>query len=359
MNLYDIITQKDDEYMKKFYLWFVKAAIAGILAFIIISIFCFFYYNVPTHHTSKTNVTDYYWDKNSISIRGNEGFAFTKTDKNGYVNTYAKTKESTDVLIMGSSHTEGFNVSANENYAYLLNEKLYQNGHDIYAYNIGTSGHTITRCFRNLEDAINEFNPTKYITIETDNLSPSLEELKQLDEKTFNYLPSNDSGLIYHLQKSDFLRLVYTQLSHALDNNKKTDTAEPTKNKSIAIPNSTPSNNEDIIYLEKMLQNGSNLAKENGCQLVIVYIPAIEVDYEGKIIAPANTNEKLLFKNLCEKHDIKFIDMYSSFADTYTKTNRLPRGFSNTKVGVGHINKYGHGQIAKELYEFISKENNQ
>jgi hypothetical protein len=341
--------------MKKICFWFAKAIVAMAVAFAMITGFCFFYYNVPIHYTPEINVTDYYWDENAISCRATEGFAFTETDENGYVNTYPKSGEDIDILVMGSSHTEGFNVSAKENYTYVLNDLMQKNGLDQYAYNIGTSGHTLSRCFRNLESAVSSFNPKEYVIIETESVNPPLEELKQYHDATLSYLPSHNSGLIHQLQKNDFIRLMHVQLSNALENEMKDDEQQETSEENIGQEEATGLSDETKKYLSRMLKDGEKIATEKGCKLVIVYFPGIEIDYSGKVVSPSNDREKADFRAMCEELRIGFVDMQQPFVRMYETTHQLPRGFSNTKVGVGHINKYGHAEIAKELYRYIAE----
>lgn len=348
--------------MKKTLLWFAKAFLAAFTAFCIISVFCFFYCNQPSHHTTPTKSTDYYWDKNSLSFIGTEGFAFTKTDENGYVNTYPKKDDEIDILLMGSSHTEGFNVDENENYAYLLNNLLTENNKNMYAYNIGTSGHTLSRCLRNLESATNEFKPSKYIIIETSSLEIPLSDLEKLDEGTLDVLPSYDSGIVYYLQKSDFLRRVYSQFSNVMKQNTPNENATPQSDDTDNSLSDNPSNTSSAveanpydIYLEKALKNASNIAKENGCELVILYNAEIKIDYNGNVEALQVSENGEKFQAMCEKYDIAIINMYPVFSQAYDETNKLPQGFSNTEVGRGHINKHGHSEIAKELYRYITE----
>lgn len=343
--------------MKKVCTWFAKALVAVVLSFCIISAFCYFYCNYPSHYTTPSHSTDYYWDKNAITIRGTEGFAFTKTDSNGYVNTYPAPKDDIDILLMGSSHTEGFNVASDKNYAYILNKLMYDNDYDMYTYNIGTSGHTLSRCFNNLENAVNEFKPAKYISIETTSLEIPLDDLVKLDNGTYDTLPSYDTGIVSVLQKSDFLRQMYSQLSNILEQgNVDTNT----------VIDDTEKQYEDVVvendyseyksYLENTLKQVSVIAENNGCKLIITYIPQLECDYEGEIVESKVSEYEIIFKTLCEKYDITIIDMHSSFVEMYNETYRLPQGFSNTTVGKGHINEYGHTEIAKELYEYITEE---
>ena len=275
--------------MKRKFIWFFKAFVALLVAFCIMSGFCAFYYNLPIHYTNPSGVTDYFWEKGSYSVKCTEGFAKVRTDDNGFVNTYEPKGEKIDALIMGSSHTEAFNVGEKENYIYLLNDKFSDDENQLYFYNIGISGHTLPRCLRNLERAVGAFNPQKYIIIETVNVNLSLNELESVKNDTLDYLPSHNSGLIYYLQKSNLFRRLYAQLSNVLENEKL-----PTLN--ISGTEKTPSTldktgwsdgNVMIEYgntLDAVLKRSSEIAKDNGCKLIVAYIPQLEIDYNGNIV---------------------------------------------------------------------------
>ena len=45
--------------------------------------------------------------------------------------------------------------------------------------------------------------------------------------------------------------------------------------------------------------------------------------------------------------------MSQQFLDYYRQNNILLHGFSNTHIGEGHYNKYGHAVIADVLYNTI------
>ncbi len=328
--------------MKKIGRWLTKAFCAAATAGVLVSLFCYFFYNLPSRQVA-TGATDYRWSTHHASYRGTEGFAYTTTDENGYVNTYPKKKDSVDVLIMGSSHTEGFNVNGDENYTYLLNKMWDENGANTYAYNIGVSDHTMVRCFDNLETAIQQFSPAEYVMIETDTIQPSLTTLKQLDEGTFPEIPAYTSKLASVLQKSDFLRLSYAQITNLLEQDKPRT----------AMDASNYDQDEYARYLENMLKRGGETAANNGIKLVIVYSSPLAFDYHGCVTEPKNLEEEALFRSLCEKYGIGFINMHATYAEHYNATHQLPHGFSNSAVGAGHINKHGHACIAKELYRYL------
>ena len=133
-------------------IWIIKVMGAGIIAVAILNILCLFYYNIPIHQRNPNGATDYIWETEKFYSRGTEGFAWGKTDKNGYNNK--KIPEKIDILLMGSSHMEAFNVSQNKNTAVLLQDMLKESGLEEGVYNIGTSGHEFLRCLSNIEAAL-------------------------------------------------------------------------------------------------------------------------------------------------------------------------------------------------------------
>ncbi len=336
--------------MKKTGIWLIKAAIAALIAFGIMTGICCFYYNIPAHHTNETGATDYLWDKSSVSCRGTEGFARTYTDENGFVNTFPDKKAEVDILVMGSSHAEGFNVNADENFTYLLNKKLQENGKDKYAYSIATSGHALLRCMKNLDTAMDVYSPSEYVVIETAETTFDLEELKELDNGTFANLPSYSTGLIGFLQKVDVFRLLYAQFSNGLNKNE----AGNHMHEAEANPEEREQYlNEYETYINRMIQKSSESAANHDCKIVIVYSPQIVVDYYGNMVEPEITQEEILLEDACRAYGIDFINMQDSFEEMYHETADLPHGFPNTAVGKGHTNKHGHNCIAETLYAFF------
>ncbi|MDD6214755.1 MAG: hypothetical protein PUB42_06205 [Firmicutes bacterium] len=98
-------------------------------------------------------------------MRATEGYSWVRTDGNGFNN--AEIIDDINILVMGSSQMEGFNVQKDKNTVYRLNERLKQGNINIQAYNIGISGHSIDCCINNIENVVKEFSPTDYVIIET------------------------------------------------------------------------------------------------------------------------------------------------------------------------------------------------
>jgi hypothetical protein len=182
--------------------------ISGVLlcAFIMLNVFCFFYFNPTVHYPTLSRATDYAWEPDAFYSGGMEGFAAGHTDKLGYINDRAG--GAIDGLIMGSSHMEAKNVSRNGNTVAQLNA-MY--GGELHFYNIGISGHDFLRCVRNARDAAMTFQPRLSLIIETNNVEFDYEAMNAVIDGTYPYLESYTGGIIGFLQRFPFLRRIYWQ----------------------------------------------------------------------------------------------------------------------------------------------------
>lgn len=112
----------------------------GSTALFILLIYVLCFNNSGVHITNTTNATDYKWEANQRKSKTDEGYAWVTLDEDGFNNYLIS--DSIDVLLMGSSHMEAFNIKQDENVGALLSETIK----DKNIYNIGVSGHTIYTC---------------------------------------------------------------------------------------------------------------------------------------------------------------------------------------------------------------------
>lgn len=329
------------------------------LSFLILNAICFFYYNVPVHSESESGSTDYVWEKSKFYSKGTEGFAWGKTDANGFNNLTVENSISPEILIMGSSHTEAFNVAQNENYAYLLNELMSKSGMGWSSYNIGVSGHTITTCLSNFKNAVEEFKPGKYVVMEVSSIELTAEEINSLSDGTVNEIHSSANPIVIFLQKIPFVRCAYYQLDKMGIGAKNTNNNVP-KPQAAKADVSVQQSTSDLLEeyksaLNSVLKETGSVAQKNGIKLIFLYNPDLKINKNGEVIPQTQSEKSEIFMSACRDNGIEFLNMYDAYAENYSKTCRLPHGFSNTAVGKGHLNKFGHVLIANELYEFILK----
>ncbi len=333
--------------MKAFFKWLCKAIPAGLLALCIVWGICNFYYNPGTHISSETGATDYVWEPGYKAFRSTEGFGVTEADRNGYYNSYGVDSEDFEILLMGSSHMEGGNVKPDENTAYLLNE--YMEKYDLSVYNIAVSGHTFLRCVNNLPNALSEFPPEKYVIIETTSTSLDEDSVNEVLNGEMKAVPSYDSGVIYELQKITPFKLFYSQLENVDFPPKINIKKAQADNNSIKEEAAVKS----YSHYDNIMQYIRRVSEENGVEVIIFYHPALELDKNGEVFTYEDKDDTKHFRDSCKNNGIVFVDMTEEFTDLYKNEHKLPNGFINTSLGKGHLNKYGHQVVARQLSKVI------
>lgn len=180
--------------MKKILLQVEKILISAILSITLLSIVCLVYGYNRTGVSTPIGASSYACEPESWTSKMSEGHGWNVMDENGYNNdeVYADV----DVLIMGGSHIEAFQVDRSENVTHKLDEMLPQ----YHVYNVGTSGHSTEICANYLENACRYFSP-KYTVIDMNSL--------QLDESIMNSVMSGSySYPELRTQKSELARVV-------------------------------------------------------------------------------------------------------------------------------------------------------
>jgi hypothetical protein len=328
-----------------------KVIMAGFVAFLILNAMCLVYYNIPGHFSSSSGATDYVYPKYAYYSHMTEGFGYGRMNNEGLNNLENFNSQQIDILLMGSSHVEGTNVSQTETMAAKLNSMFDKSK---YVYNLGFSTHDFLRNANNLEAAVKAYRPKEYVIFEFNGIS--VQELKDVVDYKMKKLPSFDSGIASYLQRMPYLRLGYRQVKfftglHVVDMLK------------IFERKNTGSGNVANIFDEKeysemldlLMNRIGQISADNGLKLIIFRHPQLILNKDSSV-SPSTDNEYLeIFKKSCSENNIYFVDMTDIFIDEYKTNYILPHGFSNTAVGTGHLNKNGHKMIANELFKQINK----
>lgn len=330
----------------------LKFIAAGATALTILTIFAVIYNYEGVHIKNQSGSTDYKWESRQPKLQMTEGFSTLRMDSNGFNNAYDLT-EAPDILVMGSSHMEAVELMQDENVSYLLNNAL----NDYSVYNIGISGHTIYRCADNINAAADEYKPQKYIIIETDRVSLDEDLMKEVIADNLKTIPSYDSGIMYYLQKAPSVKLLYSQFDNWISQSLTISFNKPLRSVKKVKPELEASkiNESYIETLSMFLDTFSDCAKENDIKIIIFYHPSETLLDDGSI--KYNTDEDYLkiFSDMCAEKNIIFVDMTPEFERLYYEKHIMAHGFSNTAVGVGHLNKFGHKIIAEKLYKVIKE----
>ena len=329
--------------MKKFGVWILKAIAGGVIALLALNAFSMLYYNVPVHYTNPDGSTEYKWESSTFYSKGTEGFAWGVTNNDGFNNLrdYAP-GEKIDILLMGSSHMEGFNVAQDENAGAVMNT-LFDG--EKYTYNIGTAGHTMLYCIKHLASALDTYEPGEYVVIETNTVNIAPEDIDAVMSGTLADIPSQSGALVTLMQKLPYLRLLYTVQFKGMARAADADDTEA------AEAPTTP--RESAAALSPLLGMVADVCSERGVQPIIVFDPTVYVDGQGNAYTETEPECLAAFESVCAEKGIVFIDLTGAYTGEYAESCRLPYGFVNTTPGAGHMNKVGHRLFAQELYETI------
>jgi hypothetical protein len=320
-----------------------KIVTAGMIALFVLTAFCLVYYNIPVHLTSKTGTTDYAWEKHAYYCKMIEGFGYGRMNNEGFNNLEDYNAQPVDILLMGSSQMEGTNVEQTKTTASVLNKSFNESK---YCYNIGILGHALPHIVSNLETAIEYYTPHEYVVIETMTIQFNAKSLEDIIESRVQRIPSYDSGILFHLQKISYLRLLYNQYKN-MKGNSEDEVQE-------RVPGIFDKE-QHFILLDTVMHRINQISIDNNIKPIIFYHPHLSLNNDGP--ASVNTDNEYLnaFKTACVNNDIYFIDMTDAFMQEYQANHILPHGFANTAVGAGHLNKNGHRIIANELFRRINE----
>lgn len=334
---------------KSFIIKIVGLIVSVFLSIFILSIFIFFYKYYLVHQINLDKVTDVKGYPYQFSSNMTEGYSWFNYDKNGFNNYYPIKKDRIDVLLMGSSHMEALQMMSYENVGYLLNDLIPE----YYTYNIGMAAHSLYKVINNLSYAYNYFKPVKCIIIETSSISFD----KHMLNMVYNQEYKDKIGLKYRIKRklpSLIGALTVTTLENIflLFQN-----SSSIINLNISAEDGIVFSNSLSDYTE-ILNNFLAFARKsvpNNFPLIIFYHPSYTLQSDGSI--KNNTDKWYLeiFAKACKNNNIIFIDTDEDLVELYKTRHILPYGFINTRVGSGHLNKYGHEVIAKRLAKEINK----
>jgi hypothetical protein len=125
-----------------------KMSVAGCMAILILSAPCLVYYDIPLTVPIREGVTDFTAEPYHRYSNGTEGFGYGRMNNEGYNTLLDYNAQQIDILIMGSSQMEGYQIPQRKIAAALLNNLLDGSK---YVYKIGVSGHNLYTVANNFE----------------------------------------------------------------------------------------------------------------------------------------------------------------------------------------------------------------
>jgi hypothetical protein len=338
--------------MDKSLKFLLKILAAGCVAVLILSVPCLVYHDFSLTIPIREGVTDTTAEPYHRYSSATEGFGYGRTNNEGYNNLLDYNAQRIDILIMGSSQMEGYQIPQRKIATALLNNLLDGSK---YVYNIGVSSHSFYTVANNFERAVKYYHPKQYAVIETGSVqfdTHALEDVLNYQVKwLFQDRESNISGIrgLFRnslLYKIPYIRLLWYQIS-ILKKNRQSNT----------IKTDTTLITEDYTQnLNAVISRLRQTCAENVVKPLIFYHPHLRLNKDGSVSAATDDEYLATFKNACDANDVLFVDMTGAFISAYNTRRVLPHGFLNTAVGAGHLNKNGHAIIAAELFKRIQEQ---
>lgn len=322
--------------------WFLAACIAFCTA----NLFCFLYERPAGWFETPNGPSTAGWRPGSVIVHGMEGYGVVKVDANGYLNPEGDLAEDF-VLMMGSSHTQGKEVPANQKYSVLVNDYFTKDCDMLYTYNISSDGHFLPSLIKHFPAAVEAFPEAGMMILEIATTDFSEDELesagKQVQFDPQNTIVNQAEQLSTVARLKNAIKEYFPLLSLM---KKKMRTNSATES-------SLPPMERNMEHYELLLDRTmEQLRGQFDGTILFVYHPNLVFGEKGKAVIDYSETWNL-FYNACQAHGIDVIDMGPVFMDHYGHTRQLPYGFSNTTPGSGHLNKVGHRLIAQRVIAYL------
>lgn len=321
---------------------------AGVVAALLVALtaldlFCFWYYNPAEYEWDEFRATDTIREPGAFTSRAREGFAWATIDENGYNNAQVPGEDGVFVLMMGSSHTEGLYVMQGEDASSLLADRLRAGGVDGCVYNIGISAHTLMRNAANFERALDRFQPSGYVVLETQHVAFSRTSIYSALNDSFERQPWTRPVISEWISRRPLLRTLYRQWQALASGGEEEAEFEIT-------PELLEEYEEVLTQLMTKLRAA---ADDHDVELIIYYHPHLTLQEDGSALAQTQQEWLDAFASACAAAGVRFLDMTDAFMQAYAQEHVLPHGFGNTAPGEGHLNPAGNAIIADALCDEI------
>lgn len=330
---------------------------AGIIAFLLANIVCFFYYN-PLHGSTHNS---YRLEPDMIGLDAREGFGILYSDRNGFPNKDIPLIDKGYILCMGSSFTKGDQVLIEDRWPSIINE-VYGDSDFLHVYNMGYNGGKLGDVIKNFKQLTEEFPDSRAVIIEIDDSTMSwtdAEYLNAIDQMGVSdivigpELKSHDTVEKIELFVKTYcplLLLYYNQLTQYIDRVEFSPFFKTTEEISNSVIN------ENIADKEAQYKNALDLVKNQyEGEVIIIYHPRVHFT-KGDTLVIEKTEQAAIFEKICAEKKITFLDMTYEFQEAFENEYILPYGFWNTSMGDGHFNKNGNRLMAKKILDFLQLE---
>lgn len=345
-------------------LWIAKFLVANALACVVFSLVgAVYYYGGQGVDAPIADETLDRAEPNSLICRFDEGRCVARLDANGYNNAYYRDfdRELTDVdvLTLGSSHMEAYQLPERANFVYLLNERFANDASTRSFYNSGRSGHPFSVRVARYEEALKLFKPKKYAIFEVFSVPTAAEIDRVFDEGVRNRTAGVSSTLRWALavvRGLPWARLKLLNLKEALAPPASVATA-PTLDEN--SPEALAAKELEKQKLEaswtRLVRKISDLSREYGVTPIAYFHASSKLQKDGSCAPNWDPENLAAFRAVCEREGVVFVDATERFRVEYETNDVWPYGFCNAGVVSGHMNRDGHRILADLLEETIRR----
>ena len=338
--------------MKKLLIYFLKLAVSGLLALVVLSGFCYFYDNAPIVIEQPSGITNSRFEPNYTWYDMTEGFGSGKTNNIGYNDAQDYVDDGNPVILfLGSSHTEAFHAAQSENFVSLTQNLLMadaDSSNDYQCLNLGIANHDFKVTASNFDYVLAQFTNIRYVVIETHKLQYTIEELNAIADDAYHKPLQKEGGLSKLLDTIPVLRLPFLRSLK-----KQYDRLDRRADDTVV---STPPSIDADAYrtgVDRILSDLSDAAAERGFSIILLYHHCPTLDDQEGLVRTDNAVIVQQFSNACAQHDIRFIDATDTFIEHFEDTHEASYGFMNTVPWEGHLNTVAYKLISNILYKQI------
>ena len=316
----------------------------------------------PLHHSVGWIVLDgapveAISESNQIVVNSQEGYGINKMDNNGFSNPSTNLSEDGYVLAMGSSITKASQLNMDKHYTSLWNTMSGGSENNLKIYNLGQEGATFDSMAKHFTAAVGEYSDAEAITMEFCILGVDSKDLSNGFISTEWIAGAGQDICLTKAQQLKFSVKKYLPLVSFIVENRlpkitfSFDGAFGINNSYTVVDEQ---DNFTLADYETYFRDALSFMRERyDRRIILVYIPAVELDNEGMYVISKPKIELLL--KIAPEYDIEVLDASEIFLEAYQEDYTFPLGYWNTHYGSGHMNAAGHHLIADGLYKMLGE----
>ena len=192
--------------MKKCMGFCLKVIISGVLALVILSLLCLYYYNPPIAEPQPEGYTNFKFVPNSSWSFMTEGNGHGVVNSLGYNGVQDPIDGKKKICFLGSSQTEALQVDTEQNFVSLFESML--DSEDYQCLNLGISGHSFDIIASNFRNFADSFQDVSHVVIELSNVEFSDEQLEKMLNEEYHSDLEQHSSLYQLMQRIPYMRLL-------------------------------------------------------------------------------------------------------------------------------------------------------